>query len=215
MENFWQFLKDLTNPESIIKLGMPLLLFVIFAETGLFVGFFLPGDSLVFISGLLCATDHSLLKVNLPELLTFLSIAAILGNLTGYFFGWKVGMKLYNKKDSLLFKKRHLDATRSFYERHGGKTIILGRFLPIIRTFAPILAGIIKIDIKKFMLYNVVGAIAWIGSIGSIGYFLGVKVPMIKQYLGIIVIALIAITTLPVLLAYMRERKKNPRDGKE
>ena len=208
MHEAWQFLKDLTNPESIVKLGLPLLLFVIFAETGLFVGFFLPGDSLVFISGLLCATNNSLLHVGIAELILYLSLAAIVGNMTGYIFGRRVGEALYKRPDSFLFQRRHVDATRSFYEKHGGKTLFLGRFLPIIRTFAPILAGVIKIDFKKFMLYNIAGAFCWIASISGIGYFLGGKFPGIKDYLGYIVIGLIVITTIPVFLTYLKERKK-------
>jgi len=207
LHEVWQFLKDLTNPESIIKLGLPLLLFVIFAETGLFVGFFLPGDSLVFISGLLCATNKDLLHVNIFELILYMSLAAITGNVAGYLFGRRVGGALYNKKDSFLFKRRHVDATRSFYEKHGGKTLFLGRFLPIIRTFAPILAGVIKIDFKKFMLYNIAGALCWITSIAGIGYFLGSKFPQTKDYLGYIVIGLIVITTIPVMITYIKEKK--------
>ncbi len=206
MEEAWQFLKDLTNPESIVKLGLPLLLFVIFAETGLFFGFFLPGDSLVFISGLLCATNPDLMGVNIFVLILLMSVAAILGNLTGYYFGKKVGAALYKRPDSFFFKRRHVDATQRFYEKHGGKTLFLGRFLPIIRTFAPILAGVIKIDSKKFMLYNIAGAFCWIGSIGSIGFFLGTKYPGIKEYLGYIVIGLIIVTAIPVVLTYVKEK---------
>jgi membrane-associated protein len=208
VEETWQFLKDLTNPESIVKLGLPLLLFVIFAETGLFFGFFLPGDSLVFISGLLCATNKDLVGVNIFVLIVFMSLAAIAGNMVGYWFGKRVGAALYNRPDSFFFKRRHVDATRGFYEKHGGKTLFLGRFLPIIRTFAPILAGVIKVDTTKFFLYNVSGAVCWIGSIASIGYFLGNQYPGIKNYLGYIVIGLIIITTIPVALTYLRERKK-------
>lgn len=209
MDTVWQFLKDLTNPESIIKLGLPLLLFVIFAETGLFVGFFLPGDSLVFISGLLCATNKDLLHVGIFELILYMSLAAIIGNMVGYLFGRRVGEALFKRKDSFLFKRKHVDATRSFYEKHGGKTLFLGRFLPIIRTFAPILAGVIKIDFKKFMLYNITGALCWIASISGVGYFLGSKFPKTKDYLGYIVISLIIITSIPVFLTYMKERRKD------
>lgn len=188
---------------------MPLLLFVIFAETGLFIGFFLPGDSLVFISGLLCATNNDVMRVNIFALILFMSLAAIIGNVVGYLFGKRVGEALYNRPDSLLFKRRHVDATRSFYEKHGGKTLFVGRFLPIIRTFAPILAGVIKIDFRKFMLYNIAGAFCWIGSIASVGYFLGSRFPKTKDYLGYIVIGLIIVTTIPVVLTYLKERKKN------
>jgi membrane-associated protein len=207
MQEAWQFLKDLTNPESIVGLGLPLLLFVIFAETGLFFGFFLPGDSLVFISGLICATNPEALGVNIVTLILLMSAAAILGNLAGYYFGRRVGANLYNRKDSFFFKRRHVDSTRAFYERHGGKTLFLGRFLPIIRTFAPILAGVIHIDLKKFMLYNLAGAVAWIGSFCSIGYVLGARVPGIKDYLAYIVIGLIVVTAIPVVLTYLREKR--------
>lgn len=208
MESAWQFFKDLLNPESIVQLGLPLLLFVVFAETGLLIGFFLPGDSLVFISGLICATNNDYLGVGIFTLIFCMSLAAILGNVAGYWFGRKVGEKLFRREDSFFFKRRHLLATKSFYERHGGKTIILGRFLPIIRTFAPILAGVINIDFKKFMIYNIVGAFAWISSISSIGYFLGQRFPGIKDHLGWIVIGLIVITTIPVILTYIKEKKK-------
>jgi membrane-associated protein len=183
-------------------------LFVLFAETGLLIGFFLPGDSLVFVSGLLCATSPHLLNVEIEVLMLLMSLAAIVGNMFGYYFGFKAGDKLYNKKDSLFFKKSHLLTTKAFYEKHGGKTIILGRFLPIVRTFAPILAGVIKIDFKKFMIYNVIGALAWINSIGLAGYFLGQKFPGIKAYLGYIIIGFIVITTIPVLRTYLKNRKQ-------
>ena len=202
------FLKQLTDPQSIIHYGgLWLLLFVVFAETGLLVGFFLPGDSLIFISGLLCATKPDLLNISLLELLILLMLAAIIGNIFGYWFGKKVGEKLYAKEDSLLFKKTHLITTKAFYDKHGGKALVLGRFLPIIRTFAPILAGVIKIDFKIFMVYNVVGAIGWIGSIASTAYFLGKQFPQIENYIGYIVIGLIVITTIPVALTYVRSKK--------
>jgi membrane-associated protein len=203
------FLKQLTDPESIIHYGgLWLLLFVVFAETGLLVGFFLPGDSLIFISGLLCATKPDLLNTDFIPLILLLMSAAIIGNIFGYWFGKKVGGKLYSRQDSFLFKKRHLITTKAFYDTHGGKALILGRFLPIIRTFAPILAGVIKIDFKKFMFYNIIGAIAWIGSIASIAYFLGKQFPTIENYIGYIVIGLIVITTIPVLMTYLKSRKK-------
>jgi membrane-associated protein len=209
MSELLEFFKNLTNPESIVKLGLPLLLFVIFAETGLLIGFFLPGDSLVFISGLLCATNQPLLHVNIAELILLMSLAAIVGNTFGYYFGKRVGAGLYTRKDSFFFKKKHLETTRSFYEKHGGKTLFIGRFLPIIRTFAPILAGVINIDFKKFMIYNIIGALCWISSVAGIGYFLGAKFPQTKEYLGYIVIGLIVVTSIPVLMTYFKERKKS------
>ena len=150
-----EFLKQLTNPESIIHYGgLALLLFVIFAETGLLIGFFLPGDSLVFIAGMICVSKPDVLGVNLITLIICLATAAISGNIVGYWFGKKAGPPLFNRPDSIIFKKRYLEITQKFYEKNGGKTLIIGRFLPIIRTFAPILAGVVKIEFKKFIFFN-------------------------------------------------------------
>ena len=205
-----EFLKQLTDPESIIKYGgLALLLFVIFAETGLFVGFFLPGDNLVFIAGLLCATKPLLMNVSFPVLLLLMMSAAIIGNVFGYWFGRKAGEKLYSRKDSFFFRKSHIETTKMYYEKHGGKTLILGRFIPIIRTFAPILAGVIKIEFKKFMLYNMIGAVAWIGGIGSIAFYLGKQFPQIENYLGYIFVGLIVLTAIPVVATYLKSRKKS------
>lgn len=202
-----EFLKQLTDPQSIISYGgLALLLFVVFAETGLLIGFFLPGDSLIFISGMICVSKPELLGVNLPTLILSLCIAAIVGNIVGYWFGYKVGPPLFERKDSLIFKKKYLQITKVFYNRNGGKTLIIGRFLPIIRTFAPILAGVVKVDFKKFMLYNVVGAFAWIGALCSIGFYLGTY-EWVQKNIGYIVIGLIIITTIPVVTTFLRERK--------
>ena len=203
------FLKQLTDPQSIIHYGgLWLLLFVVFAETGLFVGFFLPGDSLIFISGLLCATKPELLDVSIIPLLTLLILAAVIGNIFGYWFGKKVGEKLYTREDSFLFRKQHLITTKNFYDNHGGRALMLGRFLPIIRTFAPILAGVIKVDFKIFMMYNICGAIAWIVGIAGIAYGLGKQYPWIENYITYIVIGLIVITAIPVIITYLKSRKE-------
>ena len=202
-----EFLKQLTNPESIIHYGgFALLLFVIFAETGLLIGFFLPGDSLVFISGMICVSRPELLGVNLIVLIVSLAMAAIAGNIAGYWFGKKIGPPLFQRKDSLIFKKTYLELTRTFYEKNGGKTLIFGRFLPIIRTFAPILAGIVKIEFKIFMLYNIIGAFAWIAILASAGYFLG-SYQWVRLNIGYIVIALIVITTIPLIGTFIKNRK--------
>lgn len=209
MQSVIDFLKQLTDPQSIIAYGgLALLLFVVFAETGLLIGFFLPGDSLIFISGMICVSKPELLGVNLISLILLLCTAAILGNIVGYWFGYKVGPPLFERKDSLIFKKRYLEVTRDFYDKNGGKTLIIGRFLPIIRTFAPILAGVVKIDFKKFMLYNVVGAFAWIGTLCSIGYYLGTY-KWVQKNIGYIVIGLIIITTIPVFITFIKGKKKN------
>jgi membrane-associated protein len=210
LNDTWEFLKKLTDPESILSYGgLSLLLFVIFAETGLLVGFFLPGDSLVFLSGVFCATKPwYLANTSFPLLFLMVSCAAIIGNMFGYWFGRRTGEKLFTKDDNLFFKKKYVETTRAFYEKHGRKTLILGRFLPVIRTFAPILAGVIQIDFKKFMLLNVVGAVLWIGSFSGIGFFLGKTIPQIEHYLGYIVIGLIVVTAIPVVLTYVREKRK-------
>ena len=201
------FFKQLTSPESIIQYGgLALLLFVVFAETGLLIGFFLPGDSLIFISGMICVSKPELLGINIFVLIIMLSVAAVLGNMTGYWFGYKIGPPLFNRKDSLVFKKKYLIITQRFYNSNGGKTLILGRFLPIIRTFAPILAGVIKIDFKKFMLYNIAGALAWIGLLAGIGYYFGTY-PWVQKNVGYIVVGLIVITLIPLIVTYFKEKK--------
>ena len=205
--DFWNFLKDLTDPASIIQYGgIFLLLFVVFAETGLLVGFFLPGDSLIFVSGMFCSTRPELLHVGITGLILLMILAAVLGNMAGYWFGRKTGPALFKRDDSLIFKKRYLETTRSFYERHGGKALVLGRFLPVIRTFAPILAGAIAVDFRKFMIYNIAGAAAWITSMSLCGFFLG-KIKWVEENVGWIVIFLIVITAIPVIRTWQKERK--------
>ena len=212
MHETWEAIKTLIDPQSIILYGgVTLLIFVIFAETGLMVGFFLPGDSLVFVAGMFCGTQPDLMGVNIVTLASALSFAAIAGNLTGYFFGKKVGPALFTKDDNIIFKKRYLDVTRSFYDRHGGKSLVLGRFLPIIRTFAPVLAGVIKMDFKTFLLYTVVGGILWIGSLSVAGYYLG-RIPGVKENLEWIVIGLVVITTIPVVRTYIKEKKMGTKE---
>lgn len=212
MNEIWEFLKELTNPESIIKYGgLALLLFVVFAETGLLIGFFLPGDSLLFTAGLLCGTG--VFDTDIYTLTGGLIIAGVTGNIFGYFFGKKAGESLFTRDDNIIFKKKYVAVTRSFYERHGGKTLILGRFLPIIRTFAPILAGVIKIDFGKFMVYNVVGCTLWVLSLTVTAYFLGVKFPWIKDYLGYIVIGLIIVTLIPIITTWRKERRSGKAAG--
>ncbi|MFN0032629.1 MAG: DedA family protein [Flavobacteriales bacterium] len=212
MESFW----DLFNPETIIQHGgLFLLLLVIFCENGLVIGFFLPGDSLIFLSGLICASDirrvelgeNAWLGTDITTLVMCMFIAAVLGSAFGYWFGYRVGPPLFKREDSLIFKRRYLEMTQAFYTKHGGKTLMLGRFLPIIRTFAPIIAGVIRVPLPVFMGYNVLGAAAWIASLSLIGYFLGVKYPAVENYLGYIIIGFIGITTVIVARQFIRERR--------
>ncbi len=204
-----EFLKELMNPESIIQYGgLALLLSIIFAENGLAIGFFLPGDSLIFIAGLVCATQPHLLDISIFWLVSFMILAAISGSTLGYYFGYKVGPPIFNREESVLFNKKYIEMTKNFYQKHGGKTLILGRFLPIIRTFAPILAGVIRVDFKNFFLFNVIGAILWVTPLSLTGYFLGSEVPGIKSYLGYIILGFVIVTTVILTRTYLKEKKK-------
>ena len=205
MENFWEHLQNLTDAQSILsKGGFYLLLIVVFAETGLFFGFFLPGDYLLFMAGLLCSSG--MIDVSPVILVPSLIVAGILGNYTGYWFGFRTGPMLFSRNDSLFFKKRYIVVAEEFYAKHGGMALILGRFFPIIRTFAPIFAGVVKVDFKKFTLYNFIGSIAWVSAFTLSGYFLGRRYPQIKDYLQYVVIGLIIITTIPLVFTFLKKR---------
>jgi membrane-associated protein len=205
MDGILEFLKQLVNPESIIHYGgIYLLLFVVFAETGLFVGFFLPGDSLLFTAGLLCSTG--ILEVHPAFLVLYIIIAAVAGNLVGYGFGKKVGPLLFKRKSGFLFRQEHLVSANEFYKKHGKKTIILSRFLPIVRTFAPIVAGIVRLEVYKFFIYSFVGAFFWVSTLVLTGYFMGKYIPETKDYLGYIVIFLIVITSIPFVYNSIKKK---------
>lgn len=203
----FEFLKQLTDPNSIIEYGgLWLLLLVIFAETGLLIGFFLPGDNLILLAGILCCAKPELMHVGFVPMVSLMILAAVTGNTAGYWFGRKAGEKLFAREDSLFFKKRHLEVTKTYYQKYGGNaTLVLARFLPVIRTFAPIIAGAIKIDWFSFMIFNVIGAIAWIISLAGIGYYLVQLVPGITNYMGYIFIALIVLTAIPILRIVIKQ----------
>jgi len=213
MDKLIVFLKYLFGLTWISEhpLGLLFVIVIIFAETGLFVGFFLPGDSLLFVTGLLFA-KHSLQGhiIGFIPMILLLSVAGILGNMVGYWFGKKSGPLLFQKKDKLLFKRKHLLAAKEFYDEKGPGTIFLARFLPIVRTFVPIVAGVVEMDRKKFMLYNIVGSVCWITSMMCIGYFLGDKFPILQKRIDLLIIAIVLITTLPVLIKMFFSKKKKP-----
>ena len=204
----WEFLKTITDPQSIIQYGgLWLLLFVVFAETGLLIGFFLPGDNLILLAGILCKSKPELLNVGFFPLVILMMVAAVTGNMFGYYFGKKAGERIYQRKETWFFKKKHLETTNKYYERYGGNaTLILARFLPIVRTFAPIIAGVVRVNFVKFMLFNVAGAILWILGLTSIGYFLVALYPSITNYMGYIFIALIVLTAIPVVRIALRKK---------
>ena len=206
MEQFWEHLQNLTDAQSIIREGgFYLLLIVVFAETGLFFGFFLPGDYLLVLAGILCAAG--MFNVSIYVLIASLVAAGVLGNYTGYWFGYRTGPVLFKRNESIFFKKRYVALAEEFYAKHGGMALVLGRFFPIIRTFAPIFAGVVKVDIKKFTLYNFIGSITWVTTLTLTGFFLGRKYPEeIKEYLKYVVLGLILITTIPLIIAYLRRK---------
>lgn len=209
MDQVWDLIRHLINPQWILEHGgFWLLLFIIFAETGLFVGFFLPGDSLLFVTGMTLSINNHLSGMNVWEVVVVVIIAGILGNFTGFWFGKKSGPLLFKRKDSLLFKKKHLVAAHEFYEKYGGGAIVFARFLPFIRTFAPIIAGIVKMEFKKFSLYNIIGCVGWVGSMILAGYFLGRAIPGLQNHLELIVIGIVVITTGPVLVKLFLTKKK-------
>jgi membrane-associated protein len=197
-----------------------LLLFVIFAETGLFAGFFLPGDSLLFVAGIYSRDLASQVLPFSSELtdLIFLwiiiSIAGIAGNYLGYWFGKKGGPYLYQRKDSFFFKKKYLVSATEFYQRYGGWAIVAARFVPIIRTFAPIVAGIVKMDKKKFSYFNIVGCVAWVGAMLFAGHFLYKWVLSnfnidLKEHLEMIVLIIVAVSTIPIVYKFFFAKDKN------
>jgi membrane-associated protein len=205
MEKLEAFLQSLTNAEYIINHGgFFFLLIIVFAETGLFFGFFLPGDYLLFTAGLLCA--NGILHVEITTLIISLIIAGIGGNYAGYFFGYRTGNVLFLRDDTLLFKKRYVIMAQQFYTKYGGMALILGRFFPIIRTFAPIFAGVAKVEMKKFTLYNIIGSVAWVVTLCSSGFLLGKRFPDMKDYLLYIVIGFFILTILPFVIAFFQKR---------
>jgi membrane-associated protein len=218
--------KDLVNPMFyIIYGGLWLLIFIIFAETGLFAGFFLPGDSLLFVAGIYSRNlGHEFLKLvgmgaiqnewlNLMVIIALVTVAGIFGNAAGYWFGKKIGPAMFHWKDNLLFKKKYLYQAQEFYDKHGGGAIVIARFIPIIRTFAPIISGIVQMPKAKFTFYNVVGCLAWVSSMVLGGHFLQQWIKNqfgfnLKDHLEVIVIGIVLVSTLPVLIKLISGKKK-------
>ncbi len=215
---------QLLQPQFYIEHGgLWLILFVVFAETGLFVGFFLPGDSLLFVAGIYSSnlanefipTGNEYL--DLLFLMLLISAAGIAGNTVGYWFGRKVGPAMYNWKENMLFKRRYLEQAHEFYEKHGGGAIIVARFIPIVRTFAPIVAGIVQMDKKKFVFFNIVGCFAWVFSMLFAGHFLQKWILNqfgfdLKDHLEVIVLGIVLVTTAPVFIKLFTGKKKDKKD---
>jgi membrane-associated protein len=191
--------------DSIIRWGgYVLLVAIVFTETGLLVGFFLPGDSLLITAGLLAAAG----VLNVWWLNLLLIAAAIAGDSVGYAIGAQLGPRLFTRERSLLFNPRHVERTRQFYAKYGARTIVIARFVPIIRTFAPVVAGVGQMFYPRFLFYNVAGGVGWVVSMTWAGYFLGSLVPDIERHVHLVVLVVIALSCLPILLEVLRERRR-------
>lgn len=214
MDSVINFFNHLSNAQWLMDHGgLYVVLLIIFAETGLFIGFFLPGDYLLFIAGMVVAAapePFEMPVVNLFYWCMLITVAAVLGNMAGYWFGKRSGPYLFERKDTWLFKKRHLHQAHDFYEKRGGMAIIIARFMPVVRTFAPIIAGVVRMDFKKFVLYNIIGAIIWVFGLVSLGFALG-KNQWVKDHLEYIVVIVILVTTLPVLIKMVSSRVQHKK----
>jgi membrane-associated protein len=196
--------------EEIVRFGgHPALVAIIFAECGLLIGFFLPGDSLLVTAGLFAAKGD----LNIWLMLVTLTVASIVGNSVGYWIGLRIGKTLFEREDSRFFKRRHLVKAHDFYERHGGKAIILARFVPIVRTFVPTIAGAVEMSFAKFTFYNVVGGVLWIWSMLLVGYVLGSMIPGIDKKIEYVIVIVVALSLLPAVIEWWRERRRAAAEG--
>jgi membrane-associated protein len=206
------FFRTVYNVPELIRLGGLLgLVVVVFAETGLMVGFFLPGDSLLFIAGFLSSTAGGNRLPPLPVVVACVVVAAIVGDQVGYWFGKKVGPSLFDRPQSRFFNPQNVVKAHQFFERYGAKTIVLARFVPIVRTFAPIVAGVGSMRYRTFLTYNVVGAVLWGVGVTTLGYFLG-EIEVVKNNIEIAIVAIIAVSLVPVAIEVLRHRREARRD---
>lgn len=211
---------QLLQPQYYIENGgLWLLLLVVFAETGLFFGFFLPGDSLLFVAGIYSAPLAAQIFpsqnewLNLFIIFSFISFAGVIGNYVGYTIGKNVGPAMYDWKENIFFKKKYLVQAQEFYEKHGGRAIVIARFIPIVRTFAPIVAGIVKMDKSKFVYFNIVGSLTWVASMLCAGHFLQAWILNqyqfdLKKHLEVIVLGIVFVTTVPVIIKVLTHKSK-------
>jgi membrane-associated protein len=193
------------DPHTIVNAGYVAIAVVIFAECGLLIGFFLPGDSLLFTAGFLASQQ---LGLDIWTLSILCGVAAAVGPLVGYWYGAWAGPKLFNREDSMWFHKRHLMRAHEFYERHGGKALVIARFMPVVRTFAPVVAGMARMNYRGFVLYTVIGAIVWAIGMTWLGYFLGSLIPDAGRYLEYIIALIIILSIAPPVIHLLRERNK-------
>jgi len=208
-----QSLLRIFDPESLIGHGGLLIVFLlVYASTGLFFCFFIPAGAILFTAGIYTATGE--LQYDIFTVCSLLILASIFGNLTGYWFGWKTGPLLYSRKDSRFFKKQHLKTAETFYNKYGWLALTVGLYLPIIRSFVPIVAGIVRLNFRHFILLTVTGSVAWILSFVLAGYFIGSR-PFLKPWLNNIVIGFILVVTIPVIIWMLKELRKMRKENKE
>ena len=189
--------------EGLIRWGgMAMLIGIVFAETGLMIGFFLPGDSLLVTAGVFAAAGH----LDILTLLGALTLAAVIGDQLGYYIGYRTGPRIFRRPDSLLFKRDHLLRAKHFYEKHGGKTIILARFMPIVRTFAPVVAGVGQMEYRRFVTFNVVGGVGWVFSMCLLGYSLGHAIPDVDRHIHVVIAVVVFLSILPGIIEFVRSR---------
>ena len=186
--------------------GYVVLAAIVFTETGLLVGFFLPGDSLLVTAGVVAAAGH----LNIWWLNALLAVAAVVGDSVGYAIGWRLGPRLFTRPRSRLFNPRHVERTRAFYARYGAKTIVIARFVPIVRTFAPVVAGVGQMEYRRFVFYNVAGGVGWVTSMTWAGFLLGQVVPDLGRRLHIVVVIVILLSLVPIAIEVIRERRRHP-----
>lgn len=204
MEWLWDLFHRVYDVEALVRVGgLTALIVIVFVETGLLIGFFLPGDSLLVTAGLFAAAGH----LDLWSLFLFISLAAIIGDSVGYAIGAHTGPRIFSRENSLFFHKKHLTTTKEFYDRYGGMTIILARFMPILRTFAPLVAGVGNMQYGRFVLYNVMGGIGWVVSMTSIGYVLGRIIPDIDRYIQTVIVLVIVLSLIPGIVTFARSRR--------
>ncbi|MEI5984579.1 MULTISPECIES: DedA family protein [Sphingobacterium] len=214
MQEYLLSFQQLLDAEYLLSHGgFYIVCLIVFAETGLFFGFFLPGDYLLFLAGLFCALNK--IDVDIVTLYFGILGAGILGNFTGYWFGHRTGPMLFKRKDSFLFKRKYVIMAEEFFQKYGGTALIIGRFVPIIRTFAPIFAGVVQLNFKKFVIYNVLGALLWVSLLTLTGYYLGIEFPSIINYVEYIIVGLIAIAFLPIAIALLKKWLKNRKTKDE
>lgn len=203
MQDLWVSFQQLMDPAHLLSHGgFYIVILIVFAETGLFFWLLFAGRLFIVFSGAFCALG----KIDVDIVTMYFGIlgAGILGNFTGYWFGYRTGPMLFKRQDSLLFKRKYVVMAEEFYQKYGGTALIIGRFVPIIRTFAPIFAGVVKLNFRKFVIYNVLGALLWVSLLTLTGYFLGVKFPAIINYVEYIIVGLIVIAFLPIAIALLK-----------